>query len=140
MKKMLQDALQFAIVGGFIGLLAAFAKEPTPTVFRFAILVLLLVVVILLWRLSALLRGLADKLGFNPRRTERINALSKKLYDSTWFSTSKLTEAQKKELDDELAELLDADDRFEPAKTAQMYVIIWHLERLSGLRYSEREP
>ena len=129
----MQDTVQVFVVGGLIGVFLGIVKEPTPTAFRFAILILVLAVVVLLWRLLALLGGLADTLGFNPRRTERIKVLSKKLYGTALFSTSKLTEAQRKELDDELAGLLDADDRFQPAKTAQMCVVIEHLERIAVL-------
>jgi hypothetical protein len=109
------------------------------------VLILLLVVARLLWLQLKLLEGVGDKLGFNSARTERIDVLSKKLGldEPTLFSlvfpnwSSKPTETQKKELNEELDELTNFDSHQEPAKTGQVVRIIEHLRDLTSLLAAE---
>ncbi len=74
-----------------------------------ATVVLLFAVVILLWRMLKLHYGLADKLGYRPARTERLDVLFKKLHPPNPSSTSKLTAAQRKEIQEEFDELAEND-------------------------------
>lgn len=105
-----------------------------------AIVVLLFSVLILLWRLYKLLCGLANKLGFNPARAERINALFRKLDDPIWFSSSKLTDAEREKIHKELEELTDSDWNQEPVKSGQMVRIIEHLRDITALLVAQELP
>lgn len=105
-----------------------------------AILILLLVVARLLWRQLILIQGIADKLGFNSARTERINALFKKLEDPIWFSTSGLTAEERKKIHEELDELTDSDWTQEPAKAGQMSLVLEHLQNITALLSPKDQP
>ena len=114
-------------------------RLPTSSLSIFAILTLLGAVIILLWRALKLLYGLADKLGYMPARTERIEALMKKLHP-TWSSTSKLTDVQRKQLDEELAELAEHDFYSQPANSGQMRLIIGHLQKITDVLTRDEKP
>jgi Tfp pilus assembly protein PilO len=103
------------------------------------IVILLAAVVILLWRMLRLLYGIADKLGFNAARTERISALFKKTepYSS---ANLKLTEEEKKEIFEELGELTNFDWNQEPAKISQMVRIIERLQNITALLAAKENP
>jgi predicted PurR-regulated permease PerM len=139
-KKALRNFVLACVAGFIIGMFAAAyeRKGPLPTVSA-AILVLLIALVILLWRVLTLLHGIAGKLGFNPARTQRIDKLLKKLKEPIW-STSKLTEAQRKELDEELEEITEADWYQEPAHVGQLIRVIEHLQNISALLAAREKP
>ena len=138
MKTEWRTSLTYIGIGAVIGIVVA----AWPLLQRHlldAIVILLFAVVILLWRPHKLLFGLAGKLGFNPARTERINALFKKI-EGYPYSNSKLTADERQKIGEELEELTDSEWNQELAKAGQMSLIIGHLQNISALLAAEDKP
>ncbi len=97
--------------------------------------VLLFALVVLFWRVLKWMKLIADSLGCNPHRTEKIKKLMKQLgYDPYREGTSsRLNKTEEQKLNEDLHELFDAELFDSPAKGGQSIRLIERLDAITKL-------
>ncbi len=96
----------------------------------------LLIAIFVLWEQLRWLKRIAAALGCHPHRTRRLEELGRKLGFDPFVPRHllKLTEAQRKELDEEFLELAESQEFQTPAQVGQLKRIIELLMELTQLQ------